>query len=234
MVLMNKVVAVEHVDTIVRGVACNDCDLLVLAKEDNVLQSLLLVVEDRTLTTGASQNLEVNKVDVYGVIPATAVLKLPNLDGTTLRPGQDAVVDISESETVNSPLTTSPAKLEAPVNSAPLGREGDSAKRIGKVAVVGCVRDILTNSELHDLIGGVVILMVLNIAVILESDVHSGKFAEVKDHLPAFSHGDLKVAGLHRLGQETCVSTNYREVDHLAVDLECELEGPANSSVEEA
>ena len=45
MVLMNKVVAVEHVDTIVRGVACNDCDLLVLAKKDNVLQSLLLVVE---------------------------------------------------------------------------------------------------------------------------------------------------------------------------------------------
>ena len=52
-ILMNEVVAMEHVDTIVRGVARNDCDLLVHAQENDIFESFLFVVEDRTLTTSA-------------------------------------------------------------------------------------------------------------------------------------------------------------------------------------
>ena len=52
-IFVNKVVAMEHVYTIVGGVARNDGDFLVHAKENNILKGFFLVVENRTLATSA-------------------------------------------------------------------------------------------------------------------------------------------------------------------------------------
>jgi hypothetical protein len=173
-------------------------------------------------------------VDVDRVRPTAArVLELPDLDGTTLRLSQDAVLYIGEGDSVDGPLPTSSAELEAPIDTALHWWEGNVAERRWKVAVVGCVLDILANNELHDLVGRGVVLIVLNIASVLKGDVLSRELREIEDDLPTLSHRDFEVAALHRLGQQTSIRTDDVEVDRLAIDLESELECSADGSIEE-
>jgi hypothetical protein len=233
-VFVNEIVAVEHVDTIVGSVSCNDCHLLVLTEKNNVLECFLLVGENRTAATGAREDLKVDKVDVDRVGPSAAgVLELPNLNGATLRLSQDAVLYIGEGDTVDSPCATRFAELEASVDTALHWWEGNIAERRWKVTVVGCVLHVFADDKLHDLVGSGVVLIVLNIATILESDILSGELSKVEDDFPALSHRDFEVAALHRLCQQTSVRTDDVEVDCLAINLESELECSADSSIEE-
>ena len=69
-VLVDEVVAVEHVDTIVWGVAGDDGDLLVGTKQDDVLQGFSFVGKNASFASGAAQDLEVDEMDMHGMAPA--------------------------------------------------------------------------------------------------------------------------------------------------------------------
>ena len=59
---------------------------------------------------------------------ATFVLELPDFDGTTLRFGHDAVVDLGPGHAVDVPLAVASFEGEAAIDSRFLRRIGNSAE----------------------------------------------------------------------------------------------------------
>lgn len=62
--------ATHHVETVPWRIASDDVDLLVGVEPHNVLESHFLVGQDSTAaTSSARDDLEVDKMDVYGMAP---------------------------------------------------------------------------------------------------------------------------------------------------------------------
>jgi hypothetical protein len=66
-VLMNEVVAVEHVHAIPRSVDRVDLHALTGRQQDCVFETCTLVWEYGSVATGPAENLEVDQVDMRGV-----------------------------------------------------------------------------------------------------------------------------------------------------------------------
>ena len=93
-----------------------------------------------------------------GVRPtATAVLKLPELDGAAGNIGEDAVGDITEDDIVDSPVAAGPVELEVVIDRWACGwREIDDRQGRRNGAGVGHGR--VGDDEAHDFIRVEVIL----------------------------------------------------------------------------
>jgi len=101
-ILVHKVVAMEHVHTTPRLEVGNDLHLLVLPKVNDVLQSSRFIRLNSSSTSYSRHDLEVNEMDVDRVRPATRfVHETPSLYPTLRRLGQDTVWNVFKSNAVD-------------------------------------------------------------------------------------------------------------------------------------
>ena len=105
MVLVDQVMAMEHVHPVPGRVLGQHLHLLVGAQQHNVLERGLLVLEHRAAAVEALHDLEVDEVDMDRMGPTTAaVLQLPKLDFAALGFSENPVGGVGEGYVVNGPL----------------------------------------------------------------------------------------------------------------------------------
>ena len=105
MILVDEIVAMEHVHTVPGCILSQDLHLLVDAEKYDIFESDLLVFEHRTLTVETFNYLKVDEMDVNGMGPAAAaVFELPQLHLTAGWLCQDSVVYVSEGDAVDRPF----------------------------------------------------------------------------------------------------------------------------------
>lgn len=140
---------------------------------------------------------------------AGAVLERPSLNGTTLGLSHDASLrSISPGNTVDLPLAPLALEFERVIEALLVRREGDIAEcgRECLVSVVGF--DSIADHKAHDFVCVKVRIDISNLSVRLERDVLVLEGAEVNNDLPALGHRNVKLGGINRLGEKTCVGTH--------------------------
>jgi hypothetical protein len=234
-VLMNQVVAVEHVNTIPRGVSSKNPNNLIGTKEDNILHSDLLV--RLNTTSGTGNNLEINQVDMDRVSPSTGrVLKLPKLGGSTLRVGEDTIGDIRKSNSVDTPLSIGTLKLEVLVDGSLHFRKGLGTENRRNGAVIVVVGNNFSNDESHNSVGTSKVLVGHNITGVLHSNILSSVSREVDNNLITLSYRDVHVVDGNRLANESRVGCNdgHGNDSSGTVEFKVDTERTGDSSVEKA
>lgn len=110
MILMDEVVAMEHVHPIPGRILGQNLHLLVDAEKHDIFECDLLVLEDRALPVETFNDLEVDEVDVNWMGPAAAaILELPQLHLTARRPCQDPVIYVGEGDAIDRPFAVAAA-----------------------------------------------------------------------------------------------------------------------------
>ncbi|TLD12853.1 uncharacterized protein PgNI_02843 [Pyricularia grisea] len=240
-VLVDQVVAVEHVDAVPGGVVSLDEHLFVLAQPDDVLETGGLVGQDGAVAV-ALQNPKVDKVDVDGVGPAAGrVLELPDLDGSAGDVGEHAVVDVGKGDAVDAPLGLLAVEAEEVADGVVgdgLG-ERDGAQGRGDHAGVGG-GGLVGDDEAHDLVRVGVVLVdagAAGVGQVQEVDGLAGVLGKVKDDLVALGVGDVDVGDLLGGLEETGVGRDDLEGDLGAAGADggkVQGEGARDGGVEEA
>ena len=104
MILMHQIMAMEHIDSIPGSIVRKNLRRLARLQEDRVLETGGLVRENAAGAASAGDNLEVDKMDVYGMhCEAAGVVESPKLGAARWRFGEDAVVGVFEVDAVNCP-----------------------------------------------------------------------------------------------------------------------------------
>lgn len=192
LVLVDQVVAVEHVQPRPGLVVRLHPHRLPLRQPDHVFQAVRLVRLHAAVPARPRDHPEVHEVHVDRVRPAAgAVLELPDLDGAAGHLGQHAVGHVLEADPVDEPLPVLPVELEVVVDAGGLGREGDGAELCGDCGwVVDWPRG---DVEAHHFVrvGEVVVYPeAADVFEVAELDLLPGEGGEVEDYFVAFGDGD--------------------------------------------
>jgi hypothetical protein len=239
-VLVDQIVAVEHVEAVPWCVASDNVDLFVGVQPDNILECNLFIRQDTTTrAASACDDLEVDQMDMNGVGPSTsAVLKNPVLDRSTLRFGEHTLFGtISPGDTVDLPFATCTLELELVFDCGVGGREWHIAELGREVVVLVVVGYCTSDDELHNLVGVQVIGVIGDLLVAPQCYVAVFVGAEVNDDLPPFSHGDIELSRVDRVEKKTSVGSNDLEIDssaNLGRLFEVQLERAADRGIQEA
>lgn len=167
---------------------------------------------------------------------SSAVLELPDLDGAAGDVGQNAVVDIVEADTVDTPLSVSAVELKM-VRHRRARRSGEVNRGQG---VRNCRRvrnGGRRHDETHHLVRVQVIFIGADIFGVPESNVLAGKGSEVEDYLVALRHADVQGGSGSRAREETCVRGDDLERDlggGTGLALEIQQKCARNGGIEEA
>src|SRR6266498_5100060 len=95
-----------YVETIPRGVPSKHIDNFILTNQHNILKSCCFIWQYRSIALLACNHFEVDEMNMDWMRPApTMILESPQLNSTSRRPGEDAIVDIGEGNAVDCPLT---------------------------------------------------------------------------------------------------------------------------------
>ncbi|KAG9755130.1 hypothetical protein KCU59_g71, partial [Aureobasidium melanogenum] len=111
-----------------RAIAGKNLDLLVFIQPDDILECSLFVRKNTAGTASAANNLEVDEVNT-NVTPASCTVdKLPSFNSTSLRLGDDAILDIGPGDPVDLPFPIAAHEFIRAVDTC-LGRwKGYAAK----------------------------------------------------------------------------------------------------------
>ena len=140
---------------------------------------------------------------------AGTVLERPSLDGTTLRLSHDASLrSISPGDTVDLPLAALALEFERVIDALLVRRERDVAECRWEcfIPVVGF--DSVAYDKAHYFVRVKVGVDIGDFGVRLEGHILVLECAEVNDDFPAFSHRNVKLGGINRLSEKTCVGTH--------------------------
>ena len=149
-------------------------------------------------------------MSIVNTYPAAgAVLERPSLNGTTLRLSHDARLgSIRPGDTVDLPLAACALELERMIHALLVRGEGDIAECGRECFVSVVVFDGIADHKAHDFVCVKVRIDIGDLGVRLERDILVLEGAEVNDDFPALGHRNVKLGGINRLGEKTCVGTH--------------------------
>ncbi len=216
-VLVDQVVAVEHVETVPWAVKGKNTDSFSRLELDGILQTSRLIGKHAATTSSTTNDLHVDQMDVNRVNGwATSMAKLPEFGSALWWFGEDAVVHIRERNAVDSPSCTATTELEREgvVDSCARGRVVDVGVQCGcDDAVVGGITDTVANDESHDLIGIREGGRSSGSEGVEHCKVLSSEAGEVHDNLVTLAHRHDEGVCRHRGAEQTRIGSNDLEVN---------------------
>lgn len=202
MVLVDEVVAVEHVDSLPWRISGNNPHNFAGCDPNHVLHTSSFIWHHCVPSASARDDLEVNEMDMDRVRSvATSVSQLPDLVLTEDRSRQDAVFNVCPANTVDDPLTVNTGKGKV------LGDVGLRWRRdvvhIGGKRLVFYRLFWITDDESHNAVSRGVVEGSSHAALVEHGDVLAPVVSKVHDNFVSFTLGDGKVGRWDWMRKET-------------------------------
>lgn len=199
MVLVNEIVAMEHVHTLPRGISRDDPNNFAGRNPNDILHASCLIWHDCIPTTGTREDLEVDQMNVDRVRSVSAaVSQFPDLVLAQDRSCQDAVLDVCPAHSVDDPFALDAGESEV------LGDFGfwwgrDVVEIFWQRSVVVKVNERVQNDKSHNAVCGGVIEIACHSAIVEHGDVLAVVVGEIDDNFVTLAFGNCELARSHRV-----------------------------------